>query len=81
MARNSLEVDLSPTFDKVMELQTILKSELQLMAKIEPGKPSEEDPKIKALKTEEELKKTKGFKGNGKGNGKGGKSDGKGKSL
>lgn len=88
LAQSTLEVDLLPTFDKVMRLQKILKGEPQVLAKLDGLKPSKQDPKVKALKTEKDGKsRPKGsseFKGGGKG-GKGGKGEGgakgKGKGL
>ena len=77
LARSQLEVDLLPTFDSATQLQKVLKGELQVLAKAEGEDPkTREDRRIKALKTEEETRKT--FKGGEKG-GKGEKGGGKGK--
>ena len=58
LARSQLEVDLLPIFDHVMQLQKALKGELQVLAKAESDDPKARDnPRIKALKTEEETRK------------------------
>ena len=40
LARSTSEVDLLPAFDKVTQLQNILKGELQDLAKVEATRPS-----------------------------------------